>query len=131
MVITKGFMLYLMKRVSPQKSILYFFKFIYNIFWDICYKWLENNFDIAIVLKITIFPYSVRFLIFHIFNTRWISFTVLWFFFPLLIFHCKRNEYLILFIYHYLDLYNINYRLSLEPLSGLQYPQFQIFKVWF
>ena len=27
-------------------------------------------------------------------------------------------------MYHYLDLYNVNHRLPLEALSGLQYPQF-------
>ena len=45
-------------------------------------------------------------------------------FFHLLILHCMRNEYLIFLMYHYLDLYNVNHRLPLEALSGLQYPQF-------
>ena len=36
----------------------------------------KTIFDIAIIFKITIFPSSVRFLIFHIFNTHWISVTV-------------------------------------------------------
>ena len=29
-------------------------------------------------------------------------------------------------MYHYLDLHNVNHRMLLEHLSGLQYPQFQI-----
>ena len=36
----------------------------------------KTIFDIAIIFKITIFLSSVRFLIFHIFSTHWISVTV-------------------------------------------------------
>ena len=126
-VITKGFMLYLMSRVFPQKSLLYFSKLIYNMFWDSWYERLENNFWYRIVLKIKILLYNVRFLFFHIFSTRWMSVTVLQKFFPLLIFHCKKNKYLTFLMYHYLDLYNLNHRLPLEIFSGFQYPQFQNF----
>ena len=87
----------------------------------------KTIFDIAIVLRITIFSSSVRFLMFHIFNTSWISVAVLKIFFPLSIFYCKRSEYLIFFTCHYLDLYNAYHMVLLEPLSGLQYSQFQIF----
>ena len=85
----------------------------------------KTIFDIAIVLKI--FPSSVRFLIFHIFNTRWISIMDLKeFCFPLSIFFCKRSENLIFLTCRYL-IYTTRTRLPLEPFLGLQYPQFQIF----
>ena len=88
----------------------------------ICFGAVDINdsktiFDMVIVLKITILPSNVRFLFFHIFNTWSMSI-----FFPLLIFRCKKNEYLKFLMYHYLDLYNVTHRLPLEPLSGLQYP---------
>ena len=44
---------------------------------------------------------------------------------PLSIFRCKRNGFLIFLTYQYSDLYNAYHRLPLEPLSGLQYPQFK------
>ena len=114
-----------------ERNIKILIKFYIFWFYSKCPSnfWLSYSsiFDLAIiVLKIVIFLSSVRFLIFHIFNTTWISVIVVWIFFPPLLFHFKRNEYLIFWIYHYLDLYNAYHRLSLGPLSGLQYLQFQI-----
>ena len=140
----------------------------------------KTIFDIAIIFKITIFLSSVRFLIFHIINTHWISVTValrekyrnkelvlvriflysVWiqrftnkslysvqiqtrensvfwhilcnvliFFFLVQFFFSKRNECLIFLACCYLDLCNAYHRqrLSLKPLSEIQYPQIHIF----
>ena len=110
-VITKSFMIYL--RSFFMKSRLCFFKFAQNMFWNSHYKWLETISDIVIVLKIMIFPYSVSFLIFHIFNIWWISVTLCYSLFPFSIFCCKRTEYLIFVTYCYLDLNNAYHRLPL------------------
>ena len=96
---------------------------LYRIYWDKMHFGHHSKM-FFIVLKKTIFPSSVMFLIFHIFNTRWISVTVVYF--HLLIFHCKRNEYLIFLMYQCLDQYNAFHRVLPEPLSGLQYQQFLI-----
>ena len=65
-----SFMLYLKRRVFSQKGLLFFFKLIYDMPWNGCYQRLKKKSDIANVLKITIFPSSVRFLIFHIFSNH-------------------------------------------------------------
>ena len=130
-VITKGFMLYLRSGIFPNKSLLYFFKFICNMFWDTRYKWLKNNFWYRYCFRNNNFPSSVTFLIFDIFNLVEYLLHSYKFFFPLLIFHCKRNEYLIFLMYHYLHLYNVNHRLSLEPPFSAPIPVISDFKFGF
>ena len=86
----------------------------------------QTIFDIAIVLKITIFSSSASFLI-SIFS-KLVAYLLQFYkkFSHLSIFYCKRNGYLIFLTYQHSDLYNTYHRLSLEPLLGLQYPQFHI-----
>ena len=76
----------------------------------------KTIFDIAIVLKITIFPSSVIFpsfssCLFELYHFPYFqnSFNICYnhkFFTPLSIFRCKRNGYLVFLMYRYLDLYN-------------------------
>lgn len=66
--------------------------------------------NITISLKLAIFPSNIKFLIFPIFNTRWLSVPVLYDFFSLSIFCSERSEYLIFFIYCYLYLYSAYHR---------------------
>ena len=92
-IFTKNFMFYLKSIVFPHtKSLLCFSKFIPNeqlLFWDSCCKWLENNFWYSYVLKIRIFSSSIMFLVFHIFNTCWVSVANL--FFPIFQFSDVRE----------------------------------------
>ena len=75
-VITKCFMLYRRSReLFYKKAFCVFSSSFATYFATVVINDWKTNFDIAIVLEITVFPYSVRFLIFHIFNTRWISIT--------------------------------------------------------
>ena len=69
-------MFYLRSKVFPEKKLFVFF---FSSSLVICFGIVLINdwktiFDIAFVLKVTIFL-SQRFLIFHIFNTLWISVT--------------------------------------------------------
>ena len=73
-------MFYLRSKVSPEKKLFVLFLFFFSSSLVICFGTVLINdwktiFDIAFVLKVTIFLSSVRFLIFHIFNTLWTSVT--------------------------------------------------------
>ena len=107
-VVTKGFMFYLRRIIIPKKSLLQFFKFIDNMFWDGCYKYLKNNFtcrlcfnnnNLSFWCELSHFPYFQNSL--HICNN-----IINYYFSPLSIFHCKRNGYLIFLTYQYSYLYN-------------------------
>ena len=115
------------EELFKKKAICIFFLSSLTIcFGTVVINAWKTNFDIAIVLKITIFPSGVSFLIFHIFKTN--SLNMLHCYknlSPLSIFRCKRNGYLIFLTCRNSDLYK-HTRLPLELLSGLQYPQFQI-----
>ena len=56
-------MFYLRSRVFPEKTLLYIVSFYHNMFWQVVINDRKALFDIAVVLKITIFPSSLRFLI--------------------------------------------------------------------
>ena len=75
------------------------FSFLFSIdyVWDNCSLQHPRNF---------LFNTWTLFFVWYV-KMCWISVTVLWKFFNLLIFHCKKNEYLKFLIYHYLDLYNV------------------------
>ena len=130
MDVTKSFMFYLRSRVFPEKSLFYFFKFLHNIFWDSCYKQLENNFwylycfkdnDFPFECKICRFPYFQRSL-----NICCSFIKILFLFKFFVVIEYLIFEYLMVLTYCYLDLYNAYQRLPLELLSGLQYLKFQI-----
>ena len=76
-VVTKSFMFYLRSRVIPEKKAFEFFQVRSEDFGTVVINDWKTIFDITIVLNITIFPSSVRFLNFHIFSTHRIPVTAL------------------------------------------------------
>ena len=115
-----------MRRIIPKKSFCIFLSSLTICFRKVVINAWKTIFYITIVLKITIFSSSVGFLIFHI--LKLVAYLLEFYkdFSLLLIFCYKRNGYLIFLMYQYSDLYNAYHRLPLEPLAGLQYPQFHI-----
>ena len=104
---------------SRKKHFVFFSSsFFHNRFWYSCYKCFENNFWYRHCFKNNDVPFLCKISLFYIFNTRWISVTIL-FFFPLSIFCCNRSEYLIFLTNRYSHLYNAYHRQQLEPFQDL------------
>ena len=76
-----------------QKKVFCIFASSFKIcFWAVVINDWKRIIDFTILLKIANYPSTARFLIFHIFNTGWVSVTFLKIFFPLSIFRCKRSK---------------------------------------